>query len=154
MHASFKTAITMQVNRFLRSLKVTFCPKFETHFQYWFRISWFAIGGTNHIRKVLCKLGFATVIPEKFHWVPSVTKYSWEITFVSQKMQHATLTDTKGYGPAWSIERSVKEQSVKETNKQFDNIQWLCVCINTSKIIKYNLEFLLTLSGQDIVHYH
>ena len=26
--------------------------------------------------------------------------------------------------------------------------------INTSKIIKYNLEFLLTLSGQDIVHYH
>ena len=69
-------------------------------------------------------------------------------------MQHATLTDTKGYGPAWSIERSVKEQSVKETNKQLDNIQWLCVCINTSKIIKYNLEFLLTLSGQDIVHYH
>ena len=68
-------------------------------------------------------------------------------------MQHATLTDTKGYGPAWSIERSVKEQSVKETNKQLDNIQWLCVCINTSKIIKYNLEFLLTLSGQDIVHY-
>ena len=36
-------------------------------------------------------------------------------------MQHATLTDTKGYGPAWSIERSVKEQLVKETNKQLDN---------------------------------
>ena len=60
-------------------------------------------------------------------------------TFVSQKMHHATLTDTKGYGSAWSIERSVKEQSVKETNKQLNNIQWLCVCINTSKMIKYNL---------------
>ena len=69
MLASFKTVITMQVNRFLRSLKVTFCPKFETHFQFWFRISWFAIGDTNHIRKVLCKLGFVTVIPEKLHWV-------------------------------------------------------------------------------------
>ena len=54
-------------------------------------------------------------------------------------MQHAILTDTKGYGPAWSIERSVKEQLVKETNKQLDNIQWLCVCINTSEMIKYNL---------------
>ena len=54
-------------------------------------------------------------------------------------MQHATPTDTKGYGPAWSMERSVKEQLVKETNKQLDNIQWLCVCINTSKMIKYNL---------------
>ena len=47
--------------------------------------------------------------------------------FVSQKMHHATLIDTKGYGPAWSIERSVQEQSVKETNKQLNNIQWLCV---------------------------
>ena len=53
-----------------------------------------------------------------------------QITFVSQKMQHATLTDTKGYGPAWSIERSVKEQSVKETNKQLDNIQSFEIMIN------------------------
>ena len=47
-------------------------------------------------------------------------------------MQHST--DTKGYGQAWSIERSVKE-----TDKQLNNIQWLCVCINTSKMINYNL---------------
>ena len=37
--------------------------------------------------------------------------------FVSQKMQHATLTDAKGYGPAWSIERSVKEQLVKKNEQ-------------------------------------
>ena len=70
------------------------------------------------------------MIPEKLHWVPWVP--TAEKYLCVSKMHHATLTDTKGYGPAWSIERSVKEQSVKEqsveeTNKQLNNIQWQCV---------------------------
>ena len=62
-------------------------------------------------------------------WSPknSTGYHGYPYIFVSQKMHRATLTDTKGYGPAWSIERSVKEQSVKETNKQLNNIQWLCI---------------------------
>ena len=31
------------------------------------------------------------------------------LSLKNASMQHATLTDTKGYGPAWSIKRSVKE---------------------------------------------
>ena len=47
-------------------------------------------------------------------------------------MQHSTLTDNKGYGPAWSTERPVKEQSVKETNKHI--------------IISYGYAYVSTLS--------
>ena len=32
----------------------------------------------------------------------------------------------------------LKKQSVNETNKQLNYIQWLCICNNTFKI-KYNL---------------
>ena len=87
------------------------------------------------------------VIPEDLHWVPTAEKYlAGQSCILAKKclclknayMQHDN-TDTKGYGPARSWERSLKEWSIKETNKQLNNTQCLCVCINTSKIMKYNL---------------
>ena len=126
MQASFETAVTMQVNRFVAFTKSNVLPIIRNTFF------------SSDLEYLCLQLVIQITLEESIanmvllRWSPkNSTGYHGYLQlrniFVSQKMYHATLTDTKGYGPAWSIERSVKEQSVKETNKKLNNIQWLCV---------------------------